>query len=98
MIASNMTLGVIDWRTRTSDHSGVNQSPGRPPMTDTIQATDARQVARDYITLWNETDADRRGALLSKQWTGAATYVDPLAKAQGPVEIGAYIGGVHQRF
>lgn len=67
-------------------------------MTDTTQATDVRQVARDYITLWNETDADRRGALLSKQWTAGASYVDPLAKVQGPAEIGAYIGGVHQRF
>jgi hypothetical protein len=55
-------------------------------------------VARDYIALWNETDAARRGALLSRQWTAGATYVDPLARAEGAGEIGAYIGGVHQRF
>ena len=60
--------------------------------------TDAQTIARDYIDLWNETDAARRGALLAKQWTPAATYVDPLAKVSGPAEIGAYIGGVHQRF
>ena len=59
---------------------------------------DAQQVARDYIALWNETDADRRGALLARQWTPGATYVDPLAKVAGLGEIGAYIGGVHQRF
>jgi hypothetical protein len=59
---------------------------------------DAQQIARDYIDLWNETDAARRSALLARQWTPAATYVDPLAKVAGPEEIGAYIGGVHQRF
>jgi hypothetical protein len=60
--------------------------------------TDAQKIARDYIDLWNETDPARRGALLAKQWSPAATYVDPLAKVAGPDEIGAYIGGVHQRF
>ncbi len=67
-------------------------------MTDANLTTDAKQVARDYITLWNETDADRRGALLAEQWTAGASYVDPLAKARGPAEVGAYISGVHQRF
>jgi hypothetical protein len=60
--------------------------------------TDAQKIARDYIDLWNETDSARRGALLASQWTNGATYVDPLASVAGPEEIGAYIGGVHQRF
>ena len=60
--------------------------------------TDVNKVATDYITLWNETDADRRSRLLAEQWTTGATYVDPLARADGAAEIGAYIGGVHQRF
>jgi hypothetical protein len=60
--------------------------------------TDFNRVARDYITLWNETDADRRARMLGEHWAADATYVDPLAKAAGPEEIGAYIGGVHQRF
>jgi hypothetical protein len=66
-------------------------------MTDTTSPS-PETVARDYIALWNETDAARRGALLARQWTAAATYVDPLARAGGAGEIGAYIGGVHQRF
>ncbi|HEY2177155.1 MAG TPA: nuclear transport factor 2 family protein [Caulobacteraceae bacterium] len=60
--------------------------------------TDAKTIARDYIDLWNETDAKRRGSLMASQWTNEATYVDPLASVAGPDEIGAYIGGVHQRF
>jgi hypothetical protein len=64
-------------------------------MTDT---TDVNQVAHNYITLWNETDGARRAKLLAEQWTVGATYVDPLARAEGAAEIGAYIGGVHQRF
>jgi hypothetical protein len=60
--------------------------------------SDFNKIARDYISLWNETDTARRARLLGDQWTPAATYVDPLAKAKGHDEIGAYIGGVHQRF
>jgi hypothetical protein len=60
--------------------------------------TDMHRIAADYISLWNEKDASRRARLLGEQWTDGATYVDPLASAAGPDEIGAYIGGVHARF
>jgi len=60
--------------------------------------SDFNRIASDYIALWNETDGQRRASLLDKQWTPAASYVDPLATANGHDEIGAYIGGVHQRF
>ena len=60
--------------------------------------SDVQIIARDYITLWNETDAGVRARRLGEQWTASATYVDPLAKVRGTEEIGAYIGGVHQRF
>src|SRR5258708_38607196 len=59
--------------------------------------SDFNKIASDYIALWNETDTARRARLLGEQWTPRATYVDPLAKAAGRDEIGAYIGGVHQR-
>lgn len=60
--------------------------------------SDFQKIACDYIALWNETDVARRARLLGEQWTAGATYVDPLARADGHDEIGAYIGGVHQRF
>lgn len=69
-------------------------------MTETTDQSNPgpQAVAADYIALWNETDAARRGALLARQWTAGAVYVDPLARAEGPAEIGAYIAGVHDRF
>ncbi len=59
---------------------------------------DAASVAHNYIALWNETDADRRLALLDKAWTEDARYVDPMMQASGRTEISALVAGVHQRF
>ena len=50
--------------------------------------SDFNKIARDYISLWNETDTARRARLLGEQWTPRATYIDPLAKAAGHDEIG----------
>ena len=59
---------------------------------------DANQVARDYIALWNETDATRRQALLTSTWTSDASYIDPLMSGEGHAGISALIDGVHKRF
>lgn len=60
--------------------------------------TDAEQIARRYIALWNETDPARRSALLAQGWSEDATYVDPLMRGEGREQIGALIGAVHERF
>jgi SnoaL-like domain len=60
--------------------------------------TDASQIANRYIDFWNETNAERRRALLADGWTETATYVDPLMQGQGRDQIGALIGAVHERF
>nr|WP_314076082.1 nuclear transport factor 2 family protein [uncultured Roseococcus sp.] len=60
--------------------------------------THANDIAENYIALWNETDAGRRRAMLAQGWTEAATYVDPMMKGQGHVEIDALVGAVHARF
>jgi len=59
---------------------------------------DAVRVAEHYIAVWNETDAERRLALLETHWTDDARYVDPLAQAHGRTQISALVGGVQQRF
>ena len=59
---------------------------------------EATQIADRYIAVWNETDADRRHALIAANWTESATYVDPLMQGQGHDQIGALIGAVHDRF
>lgn len=56
------------------------------------------QVAEDYITLWNETDAARRAAMLAETWTPQASYVDPLMRGVGHAEITGLITAVQQRF
>jgi hypothetical protein len=60
--------------------------------------TDAAKIADCYIALWNETDPERRRALLAEGWTANAAYVDPLAKGEGRDEISALIGAVQSRF
>lgn len=61
-------------------------------------AIDATRVAEQYIAVWNETDAERRAALLESHWTADARYVDPLAQASGRTQISALVGGVQQRY
>ena len=60
--------------------------------------TDAEAVATRYIELWNETAAERRRSILATNWTGDATYVDPLMSGEGHSGIDALIAGVQQRF
>jgi hypothetical protein len=51
-----------------------------------------------YIAMWNETDAERRRALIARIWTEDATYFDPLLQSEGPAGIDAMVRGVHERF
>jgi hypothetical protein len=60
--------------------------------------TDADRIAEGYIALWNEADPTRRSALLAQGWSEDASYVDPLMGADGPAQIEALIGAVHERF
>lgn len=60
--------------------------------------SELQQIAERYIALWNETDADRRMALLRRDWADDASYVDPMARAVGRSEISALIGAVQERF
>src|SRR5215469_62715 len=56
------------------------------------------EIARDYIALWNETDAGTRRALLTTAWTEDATYTDPMMTGAGNAEINALIAGAQERF
>ena len=51
-----------------------------------------------YIAIWNETDGERRRALIARTWTEDARYVDPLMQGDGPSGIDAMVEGVQQRF
>ena len=49
--------------------------------------TAPKQIAENYIALWNETDRLRRTNLLAEFWTEDAIYVDPLMRGEGHREI-----------
>lgn len=51
-----------------------------------------------YIAMWNETDAERRRALIARTWTEDANYLDPALQGGGPTGIDAMVRGVHERF
>ena len=60
--------------------------------------TDATTRAQRYIAIWNEMDATRRSALIAESWDEAATYIDPLMRGEGHVQISALVDAVHARF
>jgi hypothetical protein len=51
-----------------------------------------------YIAIWNETDAQRRRALIAHTYTDDATYVDPVMTGDGPDGIDDMIAGAQQQF
>ena len=60
--------------------------------------TDPKTVANAYLSAWNEADSDRRKALLESDWKQDATYVDPMATANGQAQIAQLIETVQGRF
>lgn len=51
-----------------------------------------------YLAAWNEIDDRRRNEAIGALFTADASYVDPVAAADGHQAIGAMIAGVRQRF
>lgn len=47
-----------------------------------------------YCTVWSETAAERRAAMLAEVWAPAATYTDPRVHATGAAELLAHIDKV----
>lgn len=56
------------------------------------------ELAQRYIDTWNETDPSARRAAVDQLYTEDASYVDPLAEAQGRDAIANMIGAVQQQF
>src|SRR5882757_7348248 len=71
-------------------------APGRSNRRQTM--SDAAVIADRYIAIWNETDPERRRALLARTWSEGGSYRDPLMQAEGHDQIGALVEAVHARF
>jgi hypothetical protein len=59
---------------------------------------DIAGIVQGYIAVFNETDAERRRALIAETFTDDATYLDPLMSGDGAAEIDAMVAGVHAQF
>jgi len=51
-----------------------------------------------YLDTWNETDADKRAALVADLWAADGRYVDPIGSAEGHAALSGLIGAVQQQF
>ena len=51
-----------------------------------------------YLQVFNETDADRRGAIVDAIYADDCSYTDPLASVAGKAGVSAFIGGVQKQF
>ena len=60
--------------------------------------SDPTKVIDDYIASWNETDPQRRKAVIARIWAEGGAYRDPLMASDGHAGIDAMIAGVQGRF
>lgn len=51
-----------------------------------------------YIAAWNETEPDRRRALIAHALTPDATYCDPMMEGEGHAGLDAMLQAVQDRF
>ena len=63
-----------------------------------MDAINPQDIAARYVAAWNETDPDRRHALVSALWTEDASYGDPVMQGRGHGGIESLIAGVQARF
>ncbi|GAA3830974.1 MULTISPECIES: nuclear transport factor 2 family protein [Amycolatopsis] len=60
--------------------------------------TDYTALAQAYIDVWNETDGDKRRALVEELFTPDATYTDPIGAVRGTAAIGDFVGAAQAQF
>ena len=91
-----LTSGVIEFASLLGEISGggnaVDASMMEPQMNNLTELIDR------YIAMWNETDPERRRALIARTWTEDASYLDPVLRGEGQAGIDAMVRGVRERF
>jgi len=60
--------------------------------------TDVATVVDNYIASWNETDPERRRAIIAQTYSDDASYLDPLIRGDGADGIDAIIAAVQEQF
>ncbi len=59
---------------------------------------DTDNLVDNYIAMWNETDADRRRALVAETVSDDADYLDPVMEGSGIDGIATMIGAAQTQF
>ncbi len=59
---------------------------------------DINTTIANYIAAWNETDSDRRRAVIAQTWTEDGSYLDNHRDSTGHDSIDGMIAVVQQRF
>jgi hypothetical protein len=59
---------------------------------------DVATVVDGYIAMFNETDAERRRAIIDEVWAEDASYLDPLMSGEGRDGIDAMVAGAQQQY
>lgn len=59
---------------------------------------DTTTIVDGYLAIWNETDTDRRRALIAQTWAEDGRYTDPVFASAGHDEIDAMVGAFHGQF
>ena len=59
---------------------------------------DVTSIIERYIQAWNETDQQRRRALIARVFAEDAVYTDPLASVHGYAGIDQLIAGAQSQF
>jgi hypothetical protein len=58
----------------------------------------AQGIVERYLAAFNETDPERRTALLGSLCTAESTYTDPHVDVRGPDQLAAFISQTQERF
>jgi hypothetical protein len=67
-------------------------------MTNTTMTDTTTLIDDGYLAMWNETDGERRRAIIGRTWTAEGSYVDPLLEASGATALDGMVAGVHDQF
>ena len=60
--------------------------------------TEVMTVVDGYIAMWNETDPERRRAIIEQTGTDDGSYVDPHADVAGTDGLDALVAAVQEQF
>jgi hypothetical protein len=77
---------------------GCNGGNMNTAMNTEAVMNEFNNLVNRYFAVWNETDAERRNALIAQTWTDDASYLDPLMRGDGHAGIDAMVQAVQDRF